>query len=124
MRDLIEVGGIVKAVRSFTLYFFFLACLVCYFIQLVDELMVECPHRWEGCETTCQRQMVSVHLKEECLFGESRCQVEDCGERMKRSEMEEHMEEVHGIGKKLERGTEKKENEEEVKSHFSVFDVG
>jgi len=33
---------------------------------------VECPHRTEGCETTCQRQMMPVHLKEECLFGERR----------------------------------------------------
>src|SRR6266540_4879573 len=37
---------------------------------MVDELLVECPHRAEGCQETVERQMVQVHLREECVFGE------------------------------------------------------
>lgn len=37
----------------------------------MDELIVECPHKLEGCETTCQRQLMPIHLKE-CLYGEDK----------------------------------------------------
>jgi len=86
--------------------------------------MVECPHKWEGCETTCQRQVVSVHLREDCLFGEMRCQVERCEKRMKRREMEVHLREVHEVGEETEEETEKKRQVKEVKrSVLKHFDV-
>ena len=37
---------------------------------MVDELLVECPHRTEGCQETMERQMVQVHLREDCVYGE------------------------------------------------------
>lgn len=83
--------------------------------------MVECPHKWEGCETTCQRQVVSVHLREECLFGEMRCQVEGCGKRMKRREMEVHLREIHEVGEETEEETEEKGKEKEVKRSVLIY---
>lgn len=69
IEDLVDAGGIVRAVS-------FVAVAVRRFdyflLQLVDELIVECPHKMEGCETACQRQMMPLHLKEECLFKEGR----------------------------------------------------
>ena len=52
----------------------------------MDELIVECPHRPEGCETTCQRQMMSVHLKDECLFREGR----DVGDLLEEETEKDH----------------------------------
>ena len=49
----------------------------------MDELIVECPHKMEGCETVCQRQMMPLHLKEECLFKEGmdvKCALKDTRE--------------------------------------------
>ncbi|KAF8894009.1 hypothetical protein BD779DRAFT_969226 [Infundibulicybe gibba] len=36
--------------------------------SMVDELLVECVHREEGCEYTCQRQLLVAHLKDSCKY--------------------------------------------------------
>jgi hypothetical protein len=36
--------------------------------QLVDELVVECPYRSSGCTITCQRQLLTTHLKDACPY--------------------------------------------------------
>ncbi|KAF8236532.1 hypothetical protein L208DRAFT_1421926 [Tricholoma matsutake] len=40
--------------------------------SLVEELMVECVHRAEGCMYTCQRQHLANHLLDLCPYRESR----------------------------------------------------
>ncbi|KAI9453154.1 hypothetical protein BJY52DRAFT_1205548 [Lactarius psammicola] len=37
---------------------------------MVDELIVECLNRSNGCEFTCQRHLLAAHLKDDCLFVE------------------------------------------------------
>ena len=65
-----------------------------------------------------------MHLREDCLFGEMRCQVERCEKRMKRREMEVHLREVHEVGEETEEETEKKRQVKEVKrSVLKHFDV-
>ncbi|KAJ7188085.1 hypothetical protein C8R46DRAFT_1183731 [Mycena filopes] len=36
--------------------------------SLVDELIVECIHRASGCPHTCQRQRLTAHIMNACLF--------------------------------------------------------
>ncbi|TFK44355.1 hypothetical protein BDQ12DRAFT_640921 [Crucibulum laeve] len=74
--------------------------------SLVDELVVECTHRLEGCEHTCQRHILASHLREECLYSEVQCLEEECEEFVKRGEMEAHLKE-HG------ESSESREQEEE-----------
>ncbi|KAF8623082.1 hypothetical protein AX15_006496 [Amanita polypyramis BW_CC] len=62
---------------------------------LVDELMVECIHREQGCNHTCQRQLLPSHLREECTYGDVQCREEGCTERMLRMNVDAHMEAVH-----------------------------
>lgn len=39
--------------------------------SLVDELLVECVYKEQGCEARVQRQCLAIHLKEECTYSES-----------------------------------------------------
>lgn len=48
---------------------------------MVDELLVECPHRVEGCQETMERQMVQVHLREACVYGEGARQRKEGSEK-------------------------------------------
>ncbi|KAF9010560.1 hypothetical protein BDQ17DRAFT_1346441 [Cyathus striatus] len=57
---------------------------------LVDELAIECIHRSEGCSHTCQRQLLAVHLREECPHAEVKCPQEGCNVFTKRMDMEVH----------------------------------
>ncbi|KAJ3535350.1 hypothetical protein NMY22_g6532 [Coprinellus aureogranulatus] len=41
-------------------------------MQLVDELLVECVYKDEGCQARMQRQCLALHLKEECKYSELR----------------------------------------------------
>ncbi|KAI0344778.1 hypothetical protein BDW22DRAFT_1091035 [Trametopsis cervina] len=41
--------------------------------NLVDELQVECPMRPAGCMSTCQRQLLASHLRDDCLYVEVPC---------------------------------------------------
>jgi len=39
--------------------------------QLVDELVVECVYKEDGCDAKLQRQCLATHLKDECQYSES-----------------------------------------------------
>ncbi|KAL4248179.1 hypothetical protein ABKN59_007895 [Abortiporus biennis] len=41
--------------------------------NLADELVVECPNHSLGCDYTCQRQLLDVHLRDSCEFVEVSC---------------------------------------------------
>jgi hypothetical protein len=68
--------------------------------KLVDELQVECVHRQEGCLHTCQRQMISLHLRDDCEYGEVQCPVLGCEESLRRREVANHVEKMHGEEKR------------------------
>jgi len=57
-------------------------------VQMVDELLVECPYRFEGCESVKERQMMPLHLKEECCFAEGRVLAEESVEMPQTEERE------------------------------------
>ncbi|KDR75173.1 hypothetical protein GALMADRAFT_69973 [Galerina marginata CBS 339.88] len=48
--------------------------------SLVDELLVECIHQPEGCAYTCQRQVMPLHLRDECEYAEVACGEKEGGE--------------------------------------------
>src|SRR5258707_12108323 len=48
---------------------------------MVDELTVECLNQKAGCKFKCQRQLLAVHLRDECLFTEEQCPNPDCDGR-------------------------------------------
>lgn len=54
---------------------------------MVDELTVECLNREVGCKSTCQRQLLAAHLKDECLFTEERCPDPDCSRKALRKDI-------------------------------------
>ncbi|KAK2464218.1 hypothetical protein APHAL10511_003675 [Amanita phalloides] len=58
---------------------------------LVDELLVECIHREQGCDHACQRQLLPAHLREDCAYSEVPCQEEGCTEQVLRRDMDSHM---------------------------------
>ncbi|OCH95093.1 hypothetical protein OBBRIDRAFT_884174 [Obba rivulosa] len=59
--------------------------------NLVDELMVECPHREKGCSHECQRSLLSTHLKDTCEFTEVQCTHEQCRVWIARKDIGQHM---------------------------------
>jgi hypothetical protein len=63
--------------------------------QLVDELLVECVHREEGCTHICQRQLLASHLRDECTYSEVPCPERDCAGRMLRKDIDTHMDDKH-----------------------------
>lgn len=63
--------------------------------SLVDELLVACVHRIEGCTYTSQRQLLATHLKDECSHSQVVCMHKDCEEMLKRSELPRHIQETH-----------------------------
>ena len=63
----------------------------------MDELLVECVHREQGCDHTCQRQLLSAHLRKECAYSEVLCQEEGCIERVLRKDLATHMEVKHEL---------------------------
>ncbi|PPR05834.1 hypothetical protein CVT26_010114 [Gymnopilus dilepis] len=64
--------------------------------SMVDELLVECIHQTDGCEHTCQRQSLPLHLKDSCEYAEVACTFASCGETMRRKALQTHVEAVHG----------------------------
>ncbi|KAG6842139.1 hypothetical protein C0991_001632 [Blastosporella zonata] len=52
-------------------------------MKLVEELVVECTHRAEGCMHTCQRQLLPGHLAEECVYREVPCPKNKCTDMMR-----------------------------------------
>lgn len=55
--------------------------------QMVDELIVECLNRTNGCEFTCQRHLLAAHLKDSCLFVEEQCPDPECSQKALRRDI-------------------------------------
>lgn len=47
-------------------------------LKLVDELLVECSQRQEGCTHICQRQLLASHLKDSCQYVHVPCSDVEC----------------------------------------------
>ncbi|KAF7783030.1 hypothetical protein Agabi119p4_2406 [Agaricus bisporus var. burnettii] len=69
---------------------------------LVEELAVECVHKSSGCEHVCQRQLLAVHLRDECVYGQVECSEAECDMIVARCELEAHRKEKHGKDTKQE----------------------
>jgi hypothetical protein len=54
---------------------------------MVDELIVECLNRANGCEFTCQRHLLAAHLKDGCLFVEEQCPDPACSQKALRRDI-------------------------------------
>ncbi|KAK9457284.1 hypothetical protein V1511DRAFT_493226 [Dipodascopsis uninucleata] len=52
--------------------------------NMVNELLVHCPHSEEGCESVVERSLLAFHLKERCLFSMVECPLDQCTERIQR----------------------------------------
>ncbi|PFH53850.1 hypothetical protein AMATHDRAFT_38647 [Amanita thiersii Skay4041] len=70
--------------------------------SLVDELIVECVHREEGCLHTCERQLLATHLLDECAYSEVPCKDANCTQRIIRKELDAHITVQHGDSVKSE----------------------
>ncbi|KAF8259428.1 hypothetical protein EI94DRAFT_1751624 [Lactarius quietus] len=55
--------------------------------HMVDELIVECLNRPNGCEFTCQRHLLAAHLKGDCLFVEAPCPDPECPQKALRKDI-------------------------------------
>ncbi|KAI6045985.1 hypothetical protein EDC04DRAFT_1858706 [Pisolithus marmoratus] len=58
--------------------------------HLVDELLVKCPQRVAGCTHTCQRQFLTSHLKNACLYVTVPCPEDDCDLSILRKDSGKH----------------------------------
>ncbi|KAG9044981.1 hypothetical protein FS837_007207 [Tulasnella sp. UAMH 9824] len=58
--------------------------------NLVDELIVECPHAPAGCTLTCQRQHLPVHLSSNCDYVQVQCSQEGCTHTVLRKDLGKH----------------------------------
>ncbi|KAH7920789.1 hypothetical protein BV22DRAFT_1073414 [Leucogyrophana mollusca] len=58
--------------------------------HLVDELIVECPHRSAGCTHTCQRQLLASHVKDACQYIQVPCSEDDCDQVILRKDLGKH----------------------------------
>ncbi|KIW06639.1 uncharacterized protein PV09_02351 [Verruconis gallopava] len=52
--------------------------------QLLDELEVECPNRYEGCLQRLKRYTVNDHVSKYCEYEELRCPKSNCGGSIQR----------------------------------------
>lgn len=59
-------------------------------IQLVDELIVECPLRTVGCPYTCQRQLLESHMKDACQYVTVPCSEDGCDQTILRKDCGKH----------------------------------
>ncbi|KAH8997674.1 hypothetical protein EDB86DRAFT_2803416, partial [Lactarius hatsudake] len=55
--------------------------------HMVDELVVECLNRPNGCEFTCQRHLLAAHLKDDCLLVEVQCPDPECPKKALRKDI-------------------------------------
>ncbi|KAJ6587069.1 hypothetical protein DFH09DRAFT_1028156 [Mycena vulgaris] len=58
--------------------------------SLVDELIVECIHRPSGCTHTCQRQLLTTHIKDTCPCSRVGCPKGECDQILARKDAESH----------------------------------
>lgn len=66
--------------------------------KLVDELLVECSQRPEGCTYACQRQLLVSHLKDSCQYVQVPCSESDCDQVVLRGDKVKH---GHDCGHRL-----------------------
>ena len=86
---------------------------------MVDELIVECPHKASGCKITCQRQLLETHLKETCQFVQVPCSEEGCEQTVLRRDLGKHTHDcVHRVVKCSACGTSVTASDLEVSSFF------
>lgn len=70
--------------------------------QLVNELIVECPHHAAGCpKTKLRRDTLETHLEGECMHAPTTCQIPGCNTILPLAEMFEHQE-MHRIQLQIE----------------------
>ncbi|KAG8906672.1 hypothetical protein FRB99_006373 [Tulasnella sp. 403] len=66
--------------------------------NLVDELLVECPHAAVGCGLTCQRQLLLNHLASDCQYVQVQCSQEGCSHAVLRKDLGQHAEDcIHRL---------------------------
>ncbi|KZV81613.1 hypothetical protein EXIGLDRAFT_844459 [Exidia glandulosa HHB12029] len=58
--------------------------------NLVDELTVECPNASLGCTQTMQRQLVDIHLRDDCAHASVPCTHPGCERQVQRKELGKH----------------------------------
>ena len=57
---------------------------------MVDELIVECINSSAGCKHTCQRQLLSSHLRDTCEYVQVHCSEEGCDKLVYRKNLGKH----------------------------------
>ena len=57
---------------------------------MVDELIVECINSSAGCKHTCQRQLLSSHLRDTCEYVQVPCSEEGCDKLVYRKNLGKH----------------------------------
>lgn len=60
------------------------------FSKLVDELLVKCSNESAGCSFTCQRQLLDVHVKNDCPFTLVPCK-DGCSQDVCRKDRDMHI---------------------------------
>ncbi|KAK6523595.1 hypothetical protein TWF281_001576 [Arthrobotrys megalospora] len=56
--------------------------------NLVNDLVVLCPNREKGCNTSCARWLVESHVREDCGYAMVKCAKEGCDGMVERRESE------------------------------------
>lgn len=101
---------------------------------MVNELLVHCTQ--EGCDFTCQRQLIESHIKNDCQYTMTCCELEECQELFLKRDLGSHAEkcqfrtsECFMCKKKLkvfelqveDIYTDKKGSIEETKEHIYIY---
>ncbi|KAI7900793.1 uncharacterized protein BX663DRAFT_516548 [Cokeromyces recurvatus] len=60
--------------------------------NMVNELLVYCPHQEQGCPYIGQRQFIESHLKHDCEYIMAPCKLEECKELLLRKDLQNHVE--------------------------------
>ncbi|KAG8749780.1 hypothetical protein FRC14_001100, partial [Serendipita sp. 396] len=58
--------------------------------NLVDELLVECPNKADGCTQTFQRHTVAAHIRHTCDYTEVPCPSDRCKSKVLRKDLATH----------------------------------
>ncbi|KAI0330169.1 hypothetical protein GY45DRAFT_1251451 [Cubamyces sp. BRFM 1775] len=58
--------------------------------NLVDELLVKCPHEYLGCSYTCQRLLMPIHIRDTCQYVQVDCPNSECNRRLLRKDVAGH----------------------------------
>lgn len=89
LHDLVPANPIVRHVSLANNVYAKSNC-ICRAAQLVDELVVECPQRLEGCSQNLQRQLLASHIKDACQYVQVPCPEGECDQVVLRKDIREH----------------------------------